>query len=54
MKRAIQHLWAGMVTHNKLDGLGSNLVGVIFSVPIETGPGAHPPHLVKGIGKAVL
>jgi len=32
-----------MVTHNKLDGLGSNLVGVKFSVPIETWPGAHPP-----------
>jgi hypothetical protein len=32
-----------MMIHNELDGLGSNLAGVKFSVPIETGPGDHPP-----------
>jgi hypothetical protein len=35
-----------MVIHNELEGLGSNLVGVKFSVPIEIGLGPTQSHTV--------
>jgi len=42
MKRAVQNLWDGMVTHNELDGLGSNLAVVEFFRAHWDRPGAHP------------
>jgi hypothetical protein len=40
----------GVVTRYGLEGLGIILVGVRFSAPIQTGPGAHPASCTMGTG----
>jgi len=40
-----------MVIHNELEGLGSNLVGVKFSVPIDIGLGPTQSHILFRLKK---